>query len=125
MERLWDLLDQAPPLPTSRVQQIETESKQLKNKIEEKNRMMNAMMEERREKEEKIEEMMEERRKKEDKIEEMMEERRKKEEKIEEMMEERRKKEEKIEEMMEERFVTSTRCSILGSGFPTKRCFEI
>ena len=90
-------MDQAPPLPTSRVQQIETESKQLKNKIEEKNRMMNAMMEERREKEEKIEEMMEE----------------------------RRKKEEKIEEMMEERFVTSTRCSILGSGFPTKRCFEI
>ena len=36
MERLWDLLDQAPPLSTVQVQKVETESRQLKNKIEEK-----------------------------------------------------------------------------------------
>ena len=43
MERLWDLLDQAPSLPTVRVQKVETESRQLKNKIEEKEKMMKAI----------------------------------------------------------------------------------
>ena len=45
MERLWDMLDQAPSLPTSRVQKVETESRQLKNKIEEKEKMMKAIEE--------------------------------------------------------------------------------
>ena len=43
MERLWDLLDQAPSLPTIRVQEVETESRQLKNKIEEKEKMMKSI----------------------------------------------------------------------------------
>ena len=43
MERLWDLLDQAPSLPTVREQKVETESRQLKNKIEEKEKMMKAI----------------------------------------------------------------------------------
>ena len=45
MERLWDMLDLAPSLPTSRVQKVETESRQLKNKIEEKVNMMKAIEE--------------------------------------------------------------------------------
>ena len=45
MERLWDMLDLAPSLPTSRVQKVETESRQLKNKIEEKVTMMKAIEE--------------------------------------------------------------------------------
>ena len=113
MERLWDLLDQAPPLPTTKVQQIETESKQLKRKIEEKDQIMNDLMEETRKREEKIEEMMEEGREKEEKIEEMMK-------KFEKMEEEKRKKEEERRKKEEERFVTSTRQSILCSCFPTK-----
>ena len=47
MERLWDLLDQAPSLPTVRVQKVETESRQLKNKIEEKEKMVKAIEEKR------------------------------------------------------------------------------
>ena len=43
MERLWDMLDQAPDLPTVRVQKVETESRQLKNKIEEKDQMIKAI----------------------------------------------------------------------------------
>ena len=43
MERLWDMLDLAPSLPTVRVQKVETESRQLKNKIEEKEKMMKAI----------------------------------------------------------------------------------
>ena len=35
MERLWDYLDKASPLQTFKVQQVETENKQLKNKLEE------------------------------------------------------------------------------------------
>ena len=45
MERLWDMLDQAPSLPTVRVQNVETESRMLKNKIEEKEKMMKAIEE--------------------------------------------------------------------------------
>ena len=45
MERLWDMLDLAPSLPTSRVQKVETESRQLKNKVEEKEKMMKAIEE--------------------------------------------------------------------------------
>ena len=45
MDRLWDLLDQAPPLSTVQVQKVETESRQLKNKIEEKEQMMKAIEE--------------------------------------------------------------------------------
>ena len=47
MERLWDLLDQAPYLPTVKVQQVETESRQLKNKIEEKENMIKVIEEKR------------------------------------------------------------------------------
>ena len=47
MERLWDLLDQAPSLPTVKVQQVETESRQLKNKIEEKDKMIKVIEEKR------------------------------------------------------------------------------
>ena len=45
MERLWDMLDQAPSLPTVKVQNVETESRMLKNKIEEKEKMMKAIEE--------------------------------------------------------------------------------
>ena len=47
MERLWDLLDNAPSLPTVKVQQVETESRQLKNKIEEKEKMIKVIEENR------------------------------------------------------------------------------
>ena len=47
MERLWDLLDQAHSLPTVRVQKVETESRQLKNKIEEKEKMVKVIEEKR------------------------------------------------------------------------------
>ena len=40
MEEIWNLLDQAPPLHTTQVQKVETESKQLKDKIEEKEKML-------------------------------------------------------------------------------------
>ena len=43
MEKLWDLLDQAPSLPTVEVQKVETESKQLKSQIEEKEKMMKSL----------------------------------------------------------------------------------
>ena len=43
MERLWDLLDQAPNLPTVSLQKVETESKQLKSQIEEKEKMMKSL----------------------------------------------------------------------------------
>ena len=45
MESLWDMLDQAPSLPTVRVQKVETESRQLKNKIEEKEKMLKVIEE--------------------------------------------------------------------------------
>ena len=47
MERLWDLLDKAPSLPTVKVQKVETESKQLKNKLEEKDKMIKVIEEKR------------------------------------------------------------------------------
>ena len=47
MEWLWYLLDQAPSLPTVKVQQVETESRQLKNMIEEKEEMVKAIKEKR------------------------------------------------------------------------------
>ena len=43
MERLWDLLDRAPPLLTVEVQKVETESRQLKNQIDEKEKMMKVL----------------------------------------------------------------------------------
>ena len=43
MEAIWSLLDQAPPLPTSQVQQVETESKKLKDKIAEKEELLAAI----------------------------------------------------------------------------------
>ena len=43
MERLWDLLDRAPSLPTVEVQKVETESRQLKNQIDEKEKMMKVL----------------------------------------------------------------------------------
>ena len=45
MERLWDLMDQAPDLPTVRVQMVETESRKLKKKIEEKEEMIKVIEE--------------------------------------------------------------------------------
>ena len=47
IERLWDLMDQAPDLPTVRVQMVETESRKLKNRIEEKEKMMKVIEDER------------------------------------------------------------------------------
>ena len=40
MERLWELLDKAPGLPTIKVQMVETEYRELKKKIEEKEKMI-------------------------------------------------------------------------------------
>ena len=45
MEELWDLLEQANSLPTDKVKKVETESRQLKQKIEEKEKMMKAIEE--------------------------------------------------------------------------------
>ena len=45
MERLYDLLEKAKCLPTVKVQKVETESRQLKNKIEEKEKMLKAIEE--------------------------------------------------------------------------------
>ena len=47
MEELWDLLEKAKSLPTDKVKKVETESRQLKQKIEEKEKMLKAIEEKR------------------------------------------------------------------------------
>ena len=45
MKELWDLLTKAKSLPTKQVQKVETESLQLKQKIAEKEEMLQAIEE--------------------------------------------------------------------------------
>ena len=47
MSKMWNLVDKAGGLPTRKVQQVETESKKLKNDIEKKDKMLTAIDEKR------------------------------------------------------------------------------
>ena len=47
MSKMWNLVDKAGGLPTRKVQQVETESKKLKNDIEKKDKMLKAIDEKR------------------------------------------------------------------------------
>ena len=47
MDMLWTMLDKAKPLPTTKVQAVETESRQLKNMLEKKERSIQQIEEQR------------------------------------------------------------------------------
>ena len=47
MNEMWTFIEKSGPLPTTRVQQVETESKKLKNDIEKKDQMLKAIDEKR------------------------------------------------------------------------------
>ena len=47
METIWTLLEYSEDLPTTKVQEVETESKALKRKLEEKENLLHELEEER------------------------------------------------------------------------------